>query len=337
MKEVARKFLAAFCFLYIKNEYNFIDYWQRRDKISTIRKMISDGIFLKGRSKYMGMYDYLGGEQIKIFYCPIFNVNKEKPAESSYWHSGGQLRDFGEDDELPLKTLYYQYPNDFMVYDYRFDYTDVWVIRNGKFEKRVPYTELTEDEVTSNTAVYDYNGTLLNIKTLADFNKMKSDFNNRLQEYKLVDKELFPEGSLKMIKTNLDEYERLVPIRETKYKEIDAKYSHEWVLEDPNDEEASFGAMIDCYLFTRSFKDEESIKDVVVPHRDYQACKMTMKRIINENPEIVERFKAWVNDESMLIGLDAVIEDIFCAEDTNSDSTSDTSETLVAADREAGE
>lgn len=258
----------------------------------------------------MGMYDYLGGEQIKIFYRPIFNVNKEKLEESSYWHSGGQLRSFGKGDDLPLKTLYYQYPNDFMVYDYRFDYTDVWVIRNGTFEKRVPFAELTQEEVASNVAVYDYYGSLLNIQTLADFEKMKSDFNNRLKEYKVVEKELFPEGSLNMIRTNLDEYERLSPIMEAKYKEIDAKYSHEWVLKDPHEDEASFGAMIDCYLFTRSLKDEKEI-GTIVPIRQYKACKMTMQRMITEKPDLVEKFKAWVDDESAITAIDALVEDIF--------------------------
>ena len=79
----------------------------------------------------MGMYDYLNGEQVKIFYTPVFGVYAGK---SILWHSGGSLRKFNINDELPLKTIYYKYPDDMIVYAYGYSKDvseDVWVIKNG--------------------------------------------------------------------------------------------------------------------------------------------------------------------------------------------------------------
>ena len=58
----------------------------------------------------MGLYDYLNGEQVKIFYSPVFWSENE--GENVYY-SGGGLRGYINGDKLPLKTLYYKYPDDF--------------------------------------------------------------------------------------------------------------------------------------------------------------------------------------------------------------------------------
>ena len=42
----------------------------------------------------MGMYDYLGGEQVKIFYVPIFVEKDFIDQKPTTYHSGGSLRSF---------------------------------------------------------------------------------------------------------------------------------------------------------------------------------------------------------------------------------------------------
>ena len=52
------------------------------------------------------MYDYINGEQVKVFYTPIFG--KLMSENYSTWHSGGSLSDYKTGDEVPIKTLYYK-------------------------------------------------------------------------------------------------------------------------------------------------------------------------------------------------------------------------------------
>jgi len=260
----------------------------------------------------MGMYDYLGGEQVKIFYRPIFQVNKEVPEESSYWWSGGSLNSYGEEDKLPLKTLWYQYPENFMIYDYRWDYEDVWIIRDGKFRRFCSFKELTEDDIVGIEAVYDYHGTPINIQTIEDFSAIKEDFGRRSEEHRLIEKSFFPKGSIRTIKENLEEFESKKDAYYQKLDEINEKYANRWSVSNPYEQEENFGALLDCFIYWRGEKDREPLKDIIVPKREYEGCKLTMKKIIMDNPDVVEKYKAWINEPSVLefIGFDEIIQEI---------------------------
>lgn len=245
----------------------------------------------------MGMYDYLGGEQIKIFYRPIFDRNKEEPSQSSFWHSGGSLASYDKGEELPLKTIYYQYPNDFMVYDYRWDYTDVWVIRNGQFEKLVPFMELTEEEM--NVPVFDYYGNPLTIQSLVDFQLIKEDFKERFEALTAVEKEFFPEGIRKSFKDDPESFEAKSQAWQKRQEEVSEKYAGKWVVEKDHAKEREFGGLLDCYVYLLLRKEEKPIASID-PRQDYEACRLTLQRIMKETPDIVDRFKAWVNDDEMI-------------------------------------
>jgi hypothetical protein len=261
----------------------------------------------------VGMYDYVGGEQIKIFYHPIFNLNKENPEQSSFWYSMGSLQSYGKEDELPLKTLWYQYPQNFLVYDYRFEHTDVWIIKEGKFDRLISYSELNEEDLVD--AVYDYYGNPIIIKTLADFQQMKDDYNNRFEEIQAVHKEVFPNGyNVQFVRENPEEFDRLCAIKDEKVREVDEKYRKKrtWYPETPHKEEEAFGALIECYVFALTRKNDEPLKDIILPAKDFEGCKLMLQRILRETPNIVDRFKAWVNDDDLLemYVFDALLENI---------------------------
>lgn len=258
----------------------------------------------------MGMYDYLGGEQVKIFYRPIFQLNKEDPKNSSFWFSGGSLENYDRDDDLPLKTLYYKYPPNFLVYDYRFDYEDVWLIRNEKFDCIMPYTELTEKDLIG--PVFDYYGNPINIQTVSDFAQIKEDFYKRLEEIEKVEKELFPKGIVNTFFDNSEEYEKRKAEWDKRLQEIDERYVRKWEVKDPYEEEKHFGALIDCYIFARLNKDAAPIRDIIDPKKDYIGCKLTIREFITQHPGIIERYKKWLDDEEMLreIDFDKLIEEI---------------------------
>lgn len=264
----------------------------------------------------MGMYDYLGGEQVKIFYRPIFQLNKEDPKNSSFWYSGGTLASYDRDDELPLKTLYYKYPPNFLVYDYRFDYTDVWVIRNEKFDRIVPYTELTDKDLIG--PVFDYYGNPINIQKVDDFAQIKEDFHKRLEEIEKVEKELFPKGVAHAFCNNATEYERKKEEWHKRLQDVDEKYIRKWEVKDPYEEEKRFGAFIECYIWARLHKDSPPIRDIIDPKMDYIGCKLTIREIISQQPDIIERYKNWLADEEMLkeIDFDELIKEIMQKEET---------------------
>lgn len=256
------------------------------------------------------MYDYLGGEQVKTFHHPIFKLNKEHPECSSFWYSGGSMLSFDEGDELPLKELWYQYPEDFLIYDYMHG-EEVWIIGNGKFERIISYKEITPSQITK--AVYDYYGRPLQLKTPQDFISIKQDDKLRLQNFKEIQTKFFPDGSIHAIKTNIKYYES----KKTEYfKELDQineAFSEKWLKNNPFEQECNFGAMLECYIFTRSRKDDDPLKDIIIPKDDFEGCRLTLLKMLKEMPDITKRFESWVNNEKMLadIGYQEILDELW--------------------------
>lgn len=113
----------------------------------------------------MGLYDYINGEQIKCFYRPIFSEGQ------GVWHSGGRMIGFSDGDEIPVKSMYYKYPDNFMIFDYM-DYSDecyIHIIKDKKVFKTCTLEDIIDDYFKDNELVVDYHGTsILNIKSVAD-------------------------------------------------------------------------------------------------------------------------------------------------------------------------
>jgi len=129
----------------------------------------------------MGMYDYLGGEQIKIFYIPIFSEENVINGGPCVWHSGGMLRNFNENSNLPLKTLYYKYPDNFVVFDFNFNCDNCWIIKNKKFQEIKNHEDITENDLGE--TVYDYFGRELNISKVEDFHQLKKEYKEAKIKY----------------------------------------------------------------------------------------------------------------------------------------------------------
>ncbi|MFF2531440.1 hypothetical protein ACFVS2_21270 [Brevibacillus sp. NPDC058079] len=258
----------------------------------------------------MGMYDFLGEEQVKIFYLPIFNRNKEKKEESTYWHSGGQLRSFIPGDELPLKTLYYQYPESFMVYDYYFDNTDVWIVKDGAFVETVEVDSLTDEQV--NCPVYDYHGNELTISTANDFSDIKVEHRLTLEKMKQVEFSFFQKGAIDAIKNDLAYFQS----KEAEYRKstnaVREEYSSKWYKKVENQHCIDFGSFLECFFYLRLRKDDKPFRDIILPADDYEACRATLKRLMKHHSGLVEEYREWVQDEEMLkaINFDTLIDEI---------------------------
>lgn len=119
----------------------------------------------------MGMYDYINGEQVKIFFHPIY----EERAKST-WHSGGSLIGYENGDSITLKTLYYKRPRNFIVLDEN-DYEErpiIHVIKDGKIHSTVELKDAVDTLFENNECILTYYGEKINLKTKEDcFNYIK--------------------------------------------------------------------------------------------------------------------------------------------------------------------
>ncbi len=275
----------------------------------------------------MGMYDYLGGEQVKIFYVPIFVEKDCIDQKPTTYHSGGSLRSFKKGEELPLKTLYYKYPQNFIIYDPRWSLNDVkkahleheisanlWVIKNGtlqnlKWSKYVNVNDLGE-------SVYDYYGRELNINKITDFEQMKIEMEQTYADCKKLELELFPKGVAQTIKENIKEYEekepKLIEIREATL----GVFNKKWYKEDKYKLEKQFGEYLECLFFLTQRRNDEVLKTpegqiIYDAQQDYLDCKNAFKELIKSNEGISEKYINWLEIENMKQVAKNLVEELF--------------------------
>ena len=81
----------------------------------------------------MGMYDELGGEQVKSFYVPCFY---DSSIGKKLGYMGGELRYYNKGDDIEYKTWWYRYPKDFLIVDldiYEYVNHVFHLIQDGKY------------------------------------------------------------------------------------------------------------------------------------------------------------------------------------------------------------
>lgn len=212
----------------------------------------------------MGMYDYLDGEQVKIFYTPVFNE------KYGIWHSGGSLRKFNINDELPLKTIYYKYPDNMIIYAYGYC-TDIWIVKDKMLKEH--YSDLNNiNTIDLNVPVYDYMGNELNIKTIEDFILCNDDYG--------------------------------VAFNNGNYKDFRSK----WFAEDKFKDVKHLGELLECYYYARASKDWEW--EFIDYKKNYIEVKNAVRRCIEGDPGVVERYFEWLEDSVEEVELRSVLNEI---------------------------
>jgi hypothetical protein len=244
----------------------------------------------------MGMYDYLGGYQIKLFDIPLYY--------GEYYglgFMGGQLRGYGKDEELPLQTLWYKYPKDFTILDEDAveDYSDeykemVHIIKDSKYFDSVDLDKF-EDKYIGDK-VYDYRGSLLNIKSREDmYNhiKLKSEWKQKQNE---LEKSYFPEGVHECIRNNMDKYDKLEPQYHEELEKLNNEYGSKLYIKEEYRDEMMLGAYIDIAI--ESFNDSDKEKDEFKDYKkDYEEIKALARKFINSLEDgYIERYFEWLGD-----------------------------------------
>ena len=68
----------------------------------------------------MGMFDTLISDdyetQVKCFYIPMYEGKYKDYFDRLTSHLGGSLQEYKVGDSVPAKTMYYEYPNIFLIY-----------------------------------------------------------------------------------------------------------------------------------------------------------------------------------------------------------------------------
>ena len=146
----------------------------------------------------MGMFDTINGEQVKCFYIPVYSENE---VCENIWYSGGRLRDFKENDEVPSQTFWYNYSNNFMILDYMSSGINplVHIIRDSKVKKTTRLDELTEVDFIGNEKVLNYYGEELKIHSIEDIDRFIDDKNELegYSEYKYSKNDLFVDNLIR--------------------------------------------------------------------------------------------------------------------------------------------
>lgn len=134
----------------------------------------------------MGLYDYINGEQVKVFYSPIYDEDSKNT-----WHSGGRMVGFDNGDEVPLKTLYFKRPSNFMVFDENsYDGKPLLhVIRDGKVYGTFDVENFDDNLFNDNDLVLTYYGQPINIKTSKDCYQYIRDYDTRYEKIREINKE----------------------------------------------------------------------------------------------------------------------------------------------------
>lgn len=135
----------------------------------------------------MGMYDCLNGEQVKCFYKPIFSKEEN---QGVLWHSGGNSIYYGDNASLPIKTLYYNYSKNFLIYDE--DCKLVHIVKDGKLHKTDKLYYLTDREFNFFKKVINTYGDELKIESLTDFSRYNEEKINMKKDIDQLYKKINP-------------------------------------------------------------------------------------------------------------------------------------------------
>jgi hypothetical protein len=271
----------------------------------------------------MGMYDYFCGEQFKIFNIPVFY------GDNGIGNMGGLMRSFSKNSNLPLQTMYYKYPDSFIVIDAYFPKSDDTYAESNFLEikdkkiSRVGWIEDHHKSIDFSLPIYDNRGSLLNIRKYEDIEKMRKRREDIIEKNSKLHETVFPEGYFQMLRSNFErlmnedrfltkhirslkaDYDRLVRIRKEEMiekirEENWKKFSNEWIIDDVFSKERELGAILYCFekIYSEKDKETEYIKntgqvlfDYKKTYEDFIEKMKERKKLLN--PDLINSYLSW--------------------------------------------
>ena len=257
----------------------------------------------------MGLYNYLGNNQVKCFTIPNMIINSNGNLE--IYCLEGKFIGYKRGNKVPYKTLYYNYGENFLIFDYRGVIYDeiplIHIIKNGKYSKTVEYQKLNEEDFINK--VIDKFGNSINIKEY-------SDISTFIEDYKLRDK-----NSITLTKKYNEELDvkcySISDLREKKVsseqlikdldkrkivldkvtKEVYIPFSNKWFMEE--EDEQVIGYILYCY-------DN-------LDNKEEYFCKLSEYFNNLNYSEMVEKYLDWANSNNIEVDVNKLktIEDLY--------------------------
>lgn len=127
----------------------------------------------------MGLYNYLGGHQVKCFTIPNIIITSDNKLD--IYGLEGDFTYYKKGSKVPYKTLYYNYGENFLIFDYRGLYLEetpiIHIIKDGKYLRTVEYLKLKEEFFVNK--VIDIYGNIINIEKYSDITNFIEELKNR--------------------------------------------------------------------------------------------------------------------------------------------------------------
>jgi hypothetical protein len=248
----------------------------------------------------MGLYSYLGGNQVKCFSIPNMIINSNGDLE--IYGLEGDFTGYKKGSKVPYKTLYYNYGENFLILDYRGvvfgEIPLIHIIKNGKYFKTVEYQKLTEKDFINK--VIDKYGNSININEY-------SDISNFIEDYKLRDanstiltdkynKELdikcYSISDLREKKVSseqlIKDLDKRKIVLDKVTKEVYIPFSNKWFIEE--NEEQIIGYILYCY-------------DNLGNKEEY-FCKLSEYFNKLNYSEMVEKYLDWANSNNIEVDIE---------------------------------
>lgn len=137
----------------------------------------------------MGLYDYLNGEQVKCFPAISLFIEKEGNKDVlKFWESGGSLKSFSTYSKVPYATPYYNYGQDFLVFDYEKveedgydDHVTFYLheVKDGLLSGSYPMDDIPHN--LDYKLTLDYRGRPVKVSSTNDLFNIKDDFDRMVK------------------------------------------------------------------------------------------------------------------------------------------------------------
>ena len=228
----------------------------------------------------MGLYDTLGKEeQVKCFYAPSF-------WDGEIGHMGGSLKHYKIGDCVPINTLYYNYPPDFIIVDYRNLNNNLNIIKDGVLDSQQKMSDLNEilpkpESFLIVVPVYNNFGEKIKINTFKDILDINKDFNKKVDDFFTTRGKMTKNSGLTLEFSDNEKKEYF-----KKIKLLKNNFESKWHIVEKDQDLMRFGEIIDCLY---GMVDEGAEKNT-----DANALFDMARKAIKDDKNIIGRYCAWL-------------------------------------------
>lgn len=218
------------------------------------------------------MYDTLNGNQVKLFKVPFLI---ETDGSYEIQEGLGSFYFFSNGDEVPFRTPYYDYTENFVIFDYMSKNNPIHIIKNGKLFKSLSLKEMASFQFDDCFKVFGNYGERVSISCYEDMLSVIDDF----KKYDNI--------ASAIRRKNLEELREIAAIEDVEekrkrilaYQENDKSvevanaytlYMRKWIMPSEDKVREKFGMLKFIY---------EKSEDVNI--KAY--CSQEMKKILKDN------------------------------------------------------